>query len=187
MSLVTKIPLRLFRSLRLPGLGIGAKTITANYAITDYDEHFLAINASTGARDIALPSEPLGRFYVIKNSGSTYNIVLKEGVTTIQTLRPGDVGIVVGAAAYSSVLIVRANSADQVFLSTEVTATGSAQNTAHGLGVVPSLCIAIPTAGHNGSGSIGTQMPQFTYGTHTSTNAIFTAEAGAQYRVVAFR
>jgi len=187
MSLATKIPFRFLRGLRLPGLGHASKTITANYALTEYDEHFLSINASTGARDIALPAVPLGRFYIIKNSGSTYNIVLKDGVTTIQTLRPGDVGMVVGTTTYVSIGIIRANSADQVFLSTEVTATGSAQSTAHGLGVVPSLCIAIPTAGHNGSGSIGTQMPQFTYGAHTSTNAIFTAEAGAKYRIVAFR
>lgn len=74
-----------------------------------------------------------------------------------------------------------------LFLSGNITGTGSAVNTAHGLGSVPTVCVAIPVRGHNGSGSAGTNMPEITAGTHTSTNAIFTAEAGSQYRVLAIK
>lgn len=74
-----------------------------------------------------------------------------------------------------------------LFLSGVVTATGSAQNTAHGFGAVPTITVAIPVRGHNGAGAAGTSMPEITAGTHTSTNAIFTAEAGAQYRVLCIK
>lgn len=74
-----------------------------------------------------------------------------------------------------------------MFLSGNITGTGSAVNTAHGLGAVPTITVAIPVRGHNGAGAAGTQMPQLTAGTHTSTNAIFTAEAGAQYVVLAIK
>lgn len=74
-----------------------------------------------------------------------------------------------------------------MFLSTEQTGTGSAQNVAHGLGAVPTMTFAVITGGHNGIGGAGNQCPIFTYGTHTSTNCVFTTEAGTTFRVVAFK
>lgn len=70
-----------------------------------------------------------------------------------------------------------------VFLSAPVTGTGAAQNTAHGLGVVPDLVFAIPddlTPATIGSYAVTT-------GVHTSTNAIFTVTLSKVYRVVAIR
>lgn len=72
-------------------------------------------------------------------------------------------------------------------LSAPQTGTGSPVETAHGLGVVPSITVAIITRGHNGAGAAGTNCPEIVSGTHTSTNGVFTAEAGAQYRVLAIR
>lgn len=74
-----------------------------------------------------------------------------------------------------------------MFLSGAITGTGSAVNTAHGLGAVPTICVAIPTRGHDGAGAAGIRMPEIVTGTHTSTNAVFTAEAGAQYRVLCIK
>jgi len=74
-----------------------------------------------------------------------------------------------------------------LFLSGNITGTGSAVNTAHGFAAVPTITVAIPVRGHNGAGAAGTNMPEITAGTHTSTNAIFTAEAGAQYRVLCIK
>ena len=74
-----------------------------------------------------------------------------------------------------------------MFRSPPVTATGSPQNTAHGFGSTPSMVWAIATAGHNGSGGAGTQVPTITAGTHTSTNCVFTVTAGATYVVLALR
>ena len=74
-----------------------------------------------------------------------------------------------------------------MFRSTPQTGTGSPQNIAHGFGSTPSIVFAFATAGHNGSGAAGTQMPTLTPGTHDATNAIFTCTAGATYIVVCFR
>lgn len=74
-----------------------------------------------------------------------------------------------------------------MFLSGNITGTGSAVNTAHGLASVPTITLAIPVRGHNGAGAAGTSMPEITAGTHTSTNAIFTAEAGSMFRVLCIK
>ena len=74
-----------------------------------------------------------------------------------------------------------------LFLSGAITGTGSPVNTAHSFAAVPTVCVAIPIRGHDGSGAAGIRMPEITSGTHTDTNAVFTAEAGAQYRVLAIK
>ena len=74
-----------------------------------------------------------------------------------------------------------------LFLSGAVTGTGSAVSTAHGLGAVPTICVAIPTRGHDGAGAAGIRMPEIVTGTHTSTNAVFTSETGSQYRVLCIK
>jgi len=73
------------------------------------------------------------------------------------------------------------------FISSDVTANGSEQNTPHGFGSTPSLTFAILTAGHDNAGGEGTLVPIISYGTNDSTNCKFTVTAGAKYRVVAFR
>lgn len=65
-------------------------------------------------------------------------------------------------------------------LSAEITANGSAQSTAHGLGSTPSLVYAIPSNLTGGPFVV-------TYGTHTSTNAVVTVTTGEKYRIVAFK
>lgn len=73
-----------------------------------------------------------------------------------------------------------------VFVSTEQTATGSAQNVAHGLGSAPSLVLVVPTAGHDGAGGAGVEFPTITEGVHTGTNVVVTVEAGAKFKVLAW-
>jgi len=72
------------------------------------------------------------------------------------------------------------------FFSAELTATGAAQNVAHGLGVIPAAVLVVPTKGHNGAGAAGAEFPDITEGVHTSTNVIVTVEAGAQFKVMAW-
>ena len=74
----------------------------------------------------------------------------------------------------------------KVFFSAEVTATGSAQNVAHGLAVVPAGVLVVPTKGHNGAGAAGAEFPDSAEGTHTSTNVVVTVEAGAKFKVMAW-
>ena len=70
---------------------------------------------------------------------------------------------------------------------TDVTATGSAQNIAHGLGATPVMVWAEVVAGTDGAGGAGTQFPTVTLGTHTSTNIVITVTAGAKFRVYAIK
>ena len=65
-------------------------------------------------------------------------------------------------------------------LSAEITANGSAQSTAHGLGSTPSLVYVIPSNLTGGPFVV-------TYGTHTSTDAVVTVTTGEKYRIVAFK
>lgn len=65
------------------------------------------------------------------------------------------------------------------FKSTVQTGTGSAQNVAHGLGVVPSLVMII---GYDLTGGAYV----VTEGTHTSTNVVVTVTNGEKYVVIAY-
>jgi predicted RecA/RadA family phage recombinase len=66
-----------------------------------------------------------------------------------------------------------------VFFSSEVTATGSAQNVAHGLGAPPTGVLITITEYSAGAGDIAE-------GTHTSTNVVFTATSGLKVKILAW-
>ncbi len=70
------------------------------------------------------------------------------------------------------------------FQSAPVTATGSSQSVAHGLGVVPSLVLI---AAYNNQAAGSTPFAfSIVEGTHTSTNVVFTATSGLIVKVIAF-
>jgi hypothetical protein len=70
----------------------------------------------------------------------------------------------------------------KVFKSAEQTGSGSAQNIAHGLGVVPGLVMVYPT-----DTSVATEgVYVVSEGTHTTTNVVATVTSGKKYIVVAF-
>jgi hypothetical protein len=68
------------------------------------------------------------------------------------------------------------------FLSTLLTATGSAQNVAHGLGAAPAGVLVVPTD------VTGTTADPWavTEGTHTSTNVVVTVTANVKFKVLAW-
>lgn len=72
-----------------------------------------------------------------------------------------------------------------IFASAEQTGTGAEQDIAHGLAGVPTLVIVAATAGDDGAGSPGIQMPVLVEGAHDGTNVKVTCTAGAKYKVVA--
>lgn len=92
-------------------------------------------------------------------------------------------GVTAGAQLSGSATAGRLGlaSGGSVFLSGPITGTGAAQNTAHGLGVVPDLVFAIPD--DLNVATIGAYT--VTTGAHTSTNAVFTVTTSKVYRVVA--
>jgi hypothetical protein len=65
------------------------------------------------------------------------------------------------------------------FISAETTGTGSAQNVAHGLGVIPSAVIIAPTE-YSGTGAF-----DIAEGTHTTTNIVVTVTSGLKFKVLA--
>jgi hypothetical protein len=93
-------------------------------------------------------------------------------------------GVTAGAQLSGSATAGRLGlaSGSSVFLSALQTATGAAQNIAHGLGVVPDLVFVIS----EDVSAATTGQFVVTYGAHTSTNAIVTVTSGAKtFRVVA--
>lgn len=66
-----------------------------------------------------------------------------------------------------------------LFVSTEQTGTGSAQNVAHGLGVAPSKVLIVPTELAAGLAA-GYDAAE---GTHTTTNVVVTVTSGAKFKV----
>ena len=67
-----------------------------------------------------------------------------------------------------------------IFVSSEQTGNGSAQNVAHGLGVAPSKVLIAPT---EFGASVAVDIAE---GTHTSTNVVCTVSNGVKYKVLAF-
>lgn len=85
--------------------GVESKTLSGNLTLTDKDSLFLFVDGGAAARDITLPSLKSGRIYHIKNTGSTYNLVVKDQVaSTIATLTPGQKAFIVcdGVGWYSA-------------------------------------------------------------------------------------
>lgn len=69
----------------------------------------------------------------------------------------------------------------KLFISTEQTGTGSAQNVAHGLGVVPTSVMLAPT--DTSPATVGVYT--VTEGTHTTTNVVVTVTSGKKFKVLA--
>lgn len=77
--------------------------------------------------------------------------------------------------------VVRWRSA-ATFVSTEQTATGSAQNVAHGLGLVPSAVLIVPT--DLTPATVGQYSA--VEGTHDATNVVVTVTTGKKFKVFAW-
>tara|TARA_R110000751_G_scaffold218594_2_gene321505 strand:+ start:222 stop:872 length:651 start_codon:yes stop_codon:yes gene_type:complete len=68
-----------------------------------------------------------------------------------------------------------------IFVSAEITGSGSGQSTAHGLGRIPSKALAV-VSDNAGTGVAWTAAP----GSHTNANAIFTVTNSVKYYIIAF-
>ncbi len=134
--------------------------------------------------------------YVVEATGATKALIV--GIALNEAVAGGKVNVVVSGYVASADVATGVTAGAQlsgsatagrlglasgasVFLSGAITGTGAAQNTAHGLGVVPDLVFAIPD--DLNVATIGAYT--VTTGVHTSTNAIFTVTTSKVYRVVA--
>lgn len=91
-------------------------------------------------------------------------------------------GFAVGDAGEEIPVIDEQGRLARVFVSAEQTGNGSAQSIPHGLGVVPSGVLIVPTD------TAPTTAGDYTAveGTHTSTNVVVTVTNGKKYKVFAF-
>jgi predicted RecA/RadA family phage recombinase len=96
-------------------------------------------------------------------SGSTATIQVRK----VDPSMPGALGQVAGSSG--------------IFISAEQTGTGSAQNIAHGLGVVPSRVFVAPT--DLTPSTVGSYV--VTEGTHTITNVVVTVTTSKKFKVLA--
>jgi hypothetical protein len=130
-----------------------------------------------------LSKKESGRFFGIAlgavSSGQTATIE----VLHIAGLGPGalDIGEVIGTAELEDEAVTFAKAA--VFVSTEQTGTGSAQNVAHGLGDEPSAVLIVVTE-HPGTPDTGAF--DVAEGAHTSTNVVVTVTADVKFKVLAW-
>jgi hypothetical protein len=70
-----------------------------------------------------------------------------------------------------------------IFVSAETTGTGSAQNVAHGLGVIPNKVIIAVTELPDAAAETGFDVAE---GSHTSTNVVLTVTNTVKFKVLAF-
>ena len=84
-------------------------------------------------------------------------------------------------AATVNVALIGPCASPRIFVSDEQTGTGSAQNVAHGLGVVPAFVLITPT--DLSPATVGSYVAA--EGTHTSTNVVVTVTAGKKFKVLA--
>ena len=84
----------------------------------------------------------------------------------------------VGTSDLAASAVTRAKAL--VFISTEQTGTGSAQNVAHGLGVAPTGGVLVSVTEAAGDAF------DVAEGTHTSTNVVVTVTSGVKFKVLAW-
>ncbi len=189
---------------------IAAVAITAGQAVYQNSAGKAALadaNAGSGAdqfRGIALRGAGAGQAVSVLVRGHVYGYTLSGAydssvylsdtagalATTPSTTSPVRVGRVVSMSDsnLTKVLYVDARivtvvpSGPRVFVSAEQTGTGSAQNVAHGFGVIPFAVIATPTDLTPATvGSYSAVM-----GSHDATNVVVTVTTGKKYVIVAF-
>lgn len=107
--------------------------------------------------------------------GYALGVVLTSATTTIDVMLVGR-NNAPGSADISAVAL-----RSKLSISTEQTGTGSAQNVAHGLGVVPTSVMLAPTDTAPATAGVYT----VTEGTHTTTNVVVTVTSGKKFKVLA--
>lgn len=74
----------------------------------------------------------------------------------------------------------------KIFVSAEIVGNGFNQSFPHGLGAVPLHVVLVATAGDDGLGGAGTQMPTLIEGAHDIADVIANCPAGAKYKILAW-
>lgn len=162
--------------------GWNAQALSGNLTLTKLSSQVQVLDPGGASRNVTLPavtpSDEGYAFLFINTADAAETLTVKNAAgTDLQVIPQGGRGqvFVSSAGVWTS-----GGTGGGYSLSGEVTGTGSSQNTAHGLGTIPSVCIAIPTGLTGGAYDVAP-------GTHTTTNAVFTVTSGEKYRVLALK
>jgi len=153
--------------------------------------------ASTVAAGQPFEGLVCGQVKLAKKTGETWaegDVIYWDDTTKESSNASGDmaIGVAVSAALSAATLAsVRLNgianpasvAASDRFVSTEQTGTGAPQNIAHGLGVIPSDVLVVPTD----LAPATTGDYTVTEGAHDATDVIVTVTIDKKFKVVAWR
>lgn len=150
------------------------------------------VAVATVAETLPFQGRRCGLFELVKNAGEVWT----EGMPIYWDATNNEatytaagnlyIGVASEAALTAAVLakvLLAGSATPRRFVSAETLATGSAQNVAHGLGVVPSEVLIAMTE-HPGTPDTGAM--DIAEGTHTSTNIVFTATANIKVKILAW-
>lgn len=120
MSLTGKTPFKMYRPLALnaSGDGVAVTTLSGNMTMTALDEQLQVLDGGGSSRNVTLPTadpELKGVFYIISNAGSTNNLVVKDGGSTIATLNPSEQGIFAQTATAWKVCLTTSSTASDIY------------------------------------------------------------------------
>ena len=152
-------------ALRTRGIGLGLSVLKEGH-VYGFDLSSLAYGALVYLSDTA------GK---LADAPSTTNSV---PVGMVVPLSDSDLTKVL----YIRAFWVPPATAGAVFVSSEQTGTGSAQNIAHGLGVIPRFVFVAPT--DLTPSTVGSYV--VTEGAHTTTNVVVTVTTSKKFKVLAF-
>jgi len=189
---------------------VAAAAITAGQAIyQDSNGKAAVADANAGSskekfRGIALNAAGIGQAVSVLKKGHIYGFTLSGAYDSLvylsdtagaladapSTTNSVPVGRVVALSDSSLTKIlyidaawVRPSIANLVFVSSEQTGNGSAQNVAHGLGVVPSKVLISVTELPDAAAETGFDVAE---GAHDATNVVATVTNTVKYKVLAF-
>jgi hypothetical protein len=89
------------------GQGVGIATLSGTRTLSGTSAHFQSLNPSGADRNLVLPALGVnghGQWYIARNTGTTYNLVVKksDGSTTVATVPPGSWVYIVGGKVSGS-------------------------------------------------------------------------------------
>ena len=144
------------------------------------DGQFGALDPNGSNRTITMEAEAVAAdgVFVFRNDGTSGNLlIVDDAAGAIATVRPGEHSTILCTGGQWTEL----NRSLKIWTSSETTGTGSAQNVAHTLGVVPRFVLVSPTelAADLAAGYDCAE------GSHTSSNIVLTVTSGAKFKIVA--
>lgn len=120
---------------------------------------------------------------ILTFDGTNRKLTFPSGAVLDLSAAAGSVSLAAGeiaAADLATAAVTRAKAL--VFVSTEQTGDGNAQNVAHGLGATPTAVLIVPT--DTAPATVGAYTA--VEGAHTTTNVVVTVTNGKKYKVFAW-